>query len=178
MKKDDCFHLGYLAKSHGIKGEFKAVFDVDDPSAYTKLDAVFVEVNKKLVLFAIKSLRKDKEKGFVIGLEGVNTRNDSDALAKKQLYLPLEILPPLTGKKFYFHEIQGFQIVDTVHGKIGKVKRVIEYPGNPVIESTFGKPNILLPINDELIQEVDRDKKELRVTTPEGLIDLFSEENE
>ena len=38
MKKADCYHLGYVAKLHGFKGEVSFFLDVTDPNEYTKLD--------------------------------------------------------------------------------------------------------------------------------------------
>ena len=43
----------------------------------------------------------------------------------------------------------------------------------PVFQVMKGKKEILIPILDQVIQNVDRDKKTLTITAPEGLIDMY-----
>ena len=48
MTKDDCFYIGRVAKTHGIKGEVTIKLDVDDPSAYLDMKYFLLEINKVL----------------------------------------------------------------------------------------------------------------------------------
>ena len=91
----------------------------------------------------------------------------------KSVYLPMEMLPKLSGKQFYFHEIVGFMVVDTEKGELGPISEVLEYPTQAILQVMKGKKEILIPILDQVIQNVDRDKKILTITAPEGLIDMY-----
>jgi 16S rRNA processing protein RimM len=51
MDKQKCFELGYITKSFGLQGQVTAIFDVDQPELYKKLESVFVEVNSALIPF-------------------------------------------------------------------------------------------------------------------------------
>ena len=44
MNKIDCYQLGYIAKLHGFKGEVSFFLDVTDPSEYTSLNKVFIDI--------------------------------------------------------------------------------------------------------------------------------------
>ena len=63
MEKADCFHLGYVAKLHGFKGEVSLFLDVTNPEDYETLDAVFIEINGQLTPFFVTAF-KLKNKGF------------------------------------------------------------------------------------------------------------------
>jgi hypothetical protein len=78
-----------------------------------------------------------------------------------------------SGKQFYYHEIVGFTVVDTEKGELGAVSEVLEYPTQAILQIMHGKKEILIPILDHVIQNVDRDKKILTITAPEGLIDMY-----
>jgi 16S rRNA processing protein RimM len=39
----------------------------------------------------------------------MNTEEDADAIMGNDIYLPLKMLPKLTGNKFYFHEVIGLK---------------------------------------------------------------------
>lgn len=173
MQQSDCFQLGYIAKLHGFKGEVSLFLDVTNPSDYAKLDALFIEINGYLTPFFIQSIQL-RNKGFAsVKLEGVDSENDAKLLLRKKCYLPLSILPQLDEAHFYDHEVIGFTVVDSVKGPIGELQQVIDLPVNPLLQIQNGDKEILVPFIKGLVQRVDRKKKELHITAPEGLIDMY-----
>ncbi|MEM7379639.1 MAG: PRC-barrel domain-containing protein, partial [Bacteroidota bacterium] len=90
-----------------------------------------------------------------------------------ELYLPLQLLPKLTGNKFYYHEVIGFTLQDSVHGDIGVIKSVNDSASQALFEVEKDNKQLLIPINDDIITSVDRESKTIFVTTPEGLVDLY-----
>jgi 16S rRNA processing protein RimM len=87
--------------------------------------------------------------------------------------LPLSDLPDLEGTEFYFHEIEGYQVIDEEHGLLGTVLHVLDLPNNPLIAIEANGIEILLPKKEEFILKLDRAKKEMLVRSPEGLIDMY-----
>ena len=172
MKKEDCFYLGRVAKTHGLKGEVTVKLDADDPSAYAKMQHFFLEINKVLTPYFVEHIKLNGDKLFV-KVKDIDTIEIAQNLVGKSVYLPLELLPKLSGKQFYFHEIVGFTVVDTIKGELGPVSQVLEYPTQAILQVMKGEKEILIPILDQVIQTVDRDKKILTVTAPEGLIDMY-----
>ena len=83
------------------------------------------------------------------------------------------MLPKLEGNRFYFHEVRGFKVVDSVYGDIGVLQEVIEYPAQPLFQVMKNGTEILIPVIDEVIDRVDRELKTLYITAPNGLIDLY-----
>lgn len=177
MNIEETFYLGYTSKLHGKNGELVIKLDVDRPEAYRKLESVFVRIHKsdnQLVPFFITKTSLQNNQTLVIKIEGVDSAEQASELVAKEVYLPLTMLPPLTGDKFYFHEVIGFDVEDEIHGRIGKIKQVLEYPHQAVMEvvSDEGK-EILIPIHDNFILEVNREIKLIKTNTPEGLIDVY-----
>ncbi|MCO5261173.1 MAG: ribosome maturation factor RimM [Crocinitomicaceae bacterium] len=173
MNKADCFHLGYIAKLHGFKGEVSLFLDVTNPEDYRTLDALFIELNGQLTPFFITSI-KLKNKGFAsIKLEGIDSEDDARILLRKNVYLPASILPELGDKNFYDHEIVNFQVEDSNHGNIGKVIQVIDLAANPLIQIDKDGKELLLPLQEGVIQKVDRKNNKLFVTAPPGLVELY-----
>jgi 16S rRNA processing protein RimM len=103
----------------------------------------------------------------------VNTAEDAAVYTGREMYLPLDSLPPLKGKKFYYHEVKGFTVIDTVHGRIGTLVKVMDLPRQSLLQIAFNDKEILVPLVDEVIVKVDRKKKELHIHAPEGLIDIY-----
>lgn len=172
MKKEDCFYLGRVAKTHGLKGEVTLKVEADDPSAYLEMKHFFLEINKVLTPFFVEKIAMSGDK-FFIAIQDMKTIEAAQNLVGKSVYLPLEMLPKLSGKQFYYHEIVGFTVVDTEKGELGPISQVLEYPTQAILQVMKGKKEILIPILDQVIQKVDRDKKVLTITAPEGLIDMY-----
>lgn len=171
MNIDDCFYLGRVTKPWGVKGQVMLFLDVDTPEDYAGLDSAFVEVKGQLVpyFFHVDSLNGNKA---VVTFEEI-TADQATALCGHSLYLPLDLLPKLEGNKFYFHEVKGFRVVDSLHGDIGTLEQVIEYPAQPLFQIIKNGTEILVPVIDPVIDRVDRKEKTLYITAPNGLIDLY-----
>lgn len=173
MNKEDCFFLGHIARIHGFKGEVSIKLDVDDPNSYKKLESVFIEINDKLVPFFIDKI-DIRDKGFaIVKLNGVDTEEKAQNLLHSPLYLPLNFLPPLKGNKFYYHEVEGFKVIDKVKGDVGVLRQVLDYPHQAILQVIFNEKEILIPITDEIINRVDRLNKVIEITAPEGLIEFY-----
>jgi 16S rRNA processing protein RimM len=178
MKKEDCFYFGYIVKAIGYEGFFAVKAETDNLIRYSNLSSIFIDLNGTLTPFFISSAQvKDKE---IIWLkaEGFNNTDDIQNLIRKEVYLPLNILPELKGNKFYYHEIVGFSVNDEVFGEIGVIKDVIELPHQTILQIMKGYTEILVPLNDEILKEVNRENKSLKINAPEGLIEIYLNKNE
>ncbi len=173
MNKADCFHLGYIAKLHGFKGEVSLFLDVTNPVDYRTLDAMFIEINGALTPFFVESIVL-KNKGFAaVKLEGVNSEVDAKKILRNQVYLPAQVLPELKGTQFYDHEVVGFEVTDVNFGKIGIVQDIIDLSVNPLMQIQAGEKEVLIPLVKNLVKEIDRKQKKMLINAPEGLIELY-----
>lgn len=170
----DFYYLGKITTPNGYRGKLNAYLDTDEPDAYAGLKMVYVNQNGNLVPYFIESIVIKNNKA-VFSLDSIETIGEADLLLQKDLYLPLSELPALSGKKFYFHEVEGFTIDDKTHGKIGQIKTVLEYPNQSVFQVFKNNKEILIPINDRVIRKVDRENKTINIEAPEGLIELYLE---
>lgn len=178
MTKDDCFYFGYVVKPIGYEGLFAVKAETDDMQRYHNLKSIFVDFNGTLTPFFIETAQiKDKE---IIWLkaDGFNTADDIQALIKKEIYLPLNLLPELKGNQFYYHEIVGFKVIDETHGEIGIIKDVIELPHQTILQIMKDYTEILVPLNKDILKEVSRENKSLKINAPEGLIDIYLKKND
>ena len=173
MRKEDCFYLGKIVRKHSFRGEIVAKLDSDNPEIYTELESVFVELGKNLVPFFIEDIRLQKENQLRIKFEDVDDDKDANMLLKCALYLPQEILPELSGKQFYYHEVIGFPVYDIDHGYLGELVGINEATAQPLFEIKSEDQEILIPMLDEFIVEIDRKENKLILKAPEGLIEFY-----
>ena len=173
MQKEDCFYLGKVVKKYSFKGELLVKLDTDDPSIYTRMESVFIDKNKSLIPFFIERSSLHKSTLLRVKFEDIDSEEDADKLLKSELYLPLEFLPQLTGNKFYYHEIFGFEAEDLSFGLIGIIKGVNDSTNQAILEIDRNGSEILIPLIDDFIKSVDRAQKKIILEVPEGLIDIY-----
>lgn len=171
MNKDSCFQLGFITKTHGLDGHVHLVIDSDYPEDYENLESVFIDINESLVPFFITSCELKANKAR-LKFDNVGSLDEASDLKGKAVFLPLDELPELGPDQFYYHEIIGF---DVIHEEkvLAKIKKVYEYPHQDVLAFDVEDKEILLPVKDEFILEVNKVDKYLKVIFPDGLFELY-----
>lgn len=173
MQKEECFYLGKIVKKYSFKGELLVKLDTDEPEEFLKTESVFVEQHKNLIPFFITKSSLHKSTLLRVKFEEVTNEAEAEALVGTELYLPLSSLPKLTGTKFYYHEIIGFAVHDATFGPVGTITGVNDTTSQALFEIDHKGTQILVPINDAFIKEVDRAEKTIFLDVPEGLIELY-----
>jgi len=173
MKKEACFYLGTIIGKYSFKGELLVKTDTDNIESYSNLTSFFIEINNRLVPYFVEKCLIHKSSLLRFKLEDVSNEEIANSLIKKKIYLPLELLPPLEGNKFYYHEVIGFKLIDQKEGEIGTIIKINDQTAQPLFEVNVGSNVVLVPLHDDLLINVNRKKHTILVNLPEGLTDLF-----
>lgn len=173
MHKKDCFYLGKIVGKHSFKGELLIKLDTDDPENYTKMESVFVEMNKSLIPFFIKKSNLQKSQLLRVRFEDVDDEETAEALLRCAVYLPMEQLPALDDDQFYYHEIIGFRTEDKDKNFIGTIKGVNDRGPQALFEIDRNGKEVLVPVIDEFIHKLDKPQRTLVFDLPEGFLEMF-----
>jgi 16S rRNA processing protein RimM len=174
MRKEDCFFLGTVVAKYSFKGEVLIKLDTDDPETYLSLQFFLLEDESHLIPYFTTKVQLHKSQLLRVFVEGVKSEKQADLMIGKSVYLPLDQLPKLADDQFYFHEIIGFKVIDSVQGPIGTITGVNDASSQVLLEVEHNDRQILIPLVDELIQQLDKQQKQLYLSIPEGLLDLNS----
>lgn len=173
MRKEDCFYLGKIAKKFSFKGEVLIYLDTDEPELYENLESMFVECGEHLIPFFIENSSLHKNDFLRVRFEDVKTEEEADEIVGNAIYLPLKMLPKLTGNKFYFHEVIGFKVEDKRLGIVGEIQSINDTSAQPLFEVLNGDTEILIPMIDHFLVKIDRENKKVLMDLPEGLIEMY-----
>lgn len=175
MKKQEAYQIGYILKTHGLKGGVSASFDMDNPLDYILSNALFLDTKGGLVPYFIEDVNVNQGKGF-IKFEDVDSVESAKQLIGLDVYIPLADLPKLEEGEFYYHEIIDFKIMDKEIGAIGKVEEVIDLKSHAVMRTTYQGKEVLIPMHEEVLLKAEMDKEELHVQLPDGLLEVYLSE--
>lgn len=173
MRKEDCFYLGKIVTKYSFKGEVVIKLDTDEPELYTEMESVYVDLGNNLVPFFIEKSSLHKGNQLRVQFEDVYSEEEADSILKSGIYLPIDLLPKLSGDKFYFHEVIGFTVVDVNFGEVGTIVHINDKAAQPLFEIDRDGKEIFIPMIDDFIKKVDRENDIIEVETPGGLIELY-----
>ncbi|MBF9142040.1 ribosome maturation factor RimM [Hymenobacter properus] len=176
MTLDETYQLGYILKTHGLRGHVAAHFDVDDVADYLKLKKVYLALPAaptKLVEHKVEKVQSQSGNRVLLKLHGIDRIEEAEPLRGSQLYLPLAELPELEDDQFYFHDVIGFTVVDENLGELGTVENFYELPQQDMLAMRYQGQEVLIPVVDELVSHADHEKKQVHVKLPEGLLDVY-----
>jgi 16S rRNA processing protein RimM len=91
----------------------------------------------------------------IIRLEGIDNRQQAEALIGRYLEVEAE---PLPAGSYYWHEIVGLRVADEEQRQLGTVVEVFRAGENEVYRvETDGEPDLLLPALRDVILNIDLD---------------------
>ena len=172
MNVESCFQLGHIIKPHGLQGDLHIFLDTDQPEAYETMESVFVEIRQKLVPFFIDHLQIRENKA-IVKFEHINSLEEAEKLKGNLLYLPLELLPPLSSDQFYYHDVIRYMVIDDSGREIGQIMNIFEVNGNDLFAVDHKGTEILIPVQEDFILRVDHEKNQIHMQLPDGLLDVY-----
>src|SRR4051812_11545555 len=110
--------VGRIARAHGIRGQVIVNPETDFLEARFRPGAeLFIQRGATAAVEKLTVVTARFQNGRpVIGLAGIETMNDAEALAGRELRVPVEWLSPLPEGTFYRHDLVGCR-VETGDGK-------------------------------------------------------------
>ena len=180
MTREECVLLGYISRAHGLKGEMKFTFDVQDLSDYLEVKSIFIG-KKDVPLENVKLMRLNPGSGnlAIIKIKGINSRNEAEELRGSEVWFPIARLAKLKEGQVFYYEIIGFQVVDKSHGPVGKIRDIYETGAEDLlIVDTPDGTEVMIPFRKPVYTGTDRETETVNVDMPEGLLELYVGENE
>ncbi len=179
MLKNESYQVGTIVKTHNLKGEVMMSFDVDNPAEYSQIDTFFLDIKGKLVPHFVQKMQMVANQNAIIKFEDINTIEFAKKIVRAEVYLPLEILPEeeLEEGEFYLHQILDYQVIDVEKGTLGKITNIYEGDLQDLFGMTYQEKEVLIPVVDAFIVEILHNEKIIKMNLPNGLIELYLEEN-
>ena len=167
MDIESCYQIGYVIKRHGLKGDIKIHLDEPLPK---KLESIFVEIDNRLIPFFIEHISILKDQA-IVKFEDISSADQADKLTKSRIFLPLALRKKTSPGTLEYKDLVGFSVYfDT--DKLGTVSSINDHALNPLLVIPGRDKEILIPISDYFVKEIDEKKKVIHVELPDGFLDI------
>ena len=150
---------GEIVTTHGVRGEVKVLCWLDDPEMLCDFDRCVIDGKD----YVMDQVRVQKTCNLV-KLHGVDTMEAAQAMRGKVIKLYRE---DIDEEVIFAAELIGMQVyADGVC--IGKIKEVLDYPGNSVYV-VRGEHEYMIPAVKQFILSTDVEGNEMQVRLIEGM---------
>ncbi len=158
--------IAQVLKSNGRDGELLVSFIGIDPEDIDLEEPVFIEFDGLPVPFYFESFTQRGSSRALVRLTGVRSLRDAEELAGAAIYVEDDLYEDEE------EDLTGWTVLQADGTPAGTVSAHEDIPGNPCIWVETGHGEVLIPLHEELVLEVDEEKQTLRMEIPEGLLSL------
>jgi 16S rRNA processing protein RimM len=166
------FLIGKALKSHGTSGQLRLMIEDQFKGYIREGSFLFFELNGSKVPYRVVS--KEDGAHFVVTLEDVPNKKESDVLSGLDLWIPLDAVKPRHQRspRNIKDKWDDYSILDQESSSVYNIIRVEEYPQQLMAVIRIDNREILIPLSDQLISSIDKGSKTITMHIPEGLMDL------
>jgi 16S rRNA processing protein RimM len=169
---DKLYTIGKIVNTHGIRGELKIVPETDFPERFDPgSELIIVDVQQKQTPVKVQSSRLHKNM-YIVKLEKHDGINDVEKYKGSLLKIEAKYQKPLEEGEYYYHEIIGCKVIADDGQELGLISEILTPGANDVWVVALPKnKQLLLPVIDEVVLDVDVQAKTVRIHLMEGLLE-------
>ncbi len=167
-------NVGKIVNTHGIKGELRIIAITDfEEERFLPGNHLYLFKNDELAPIKLTISNHRKHKQFdLLQFEGYDNVNDVESFKGSMLKVKKEDLSPLDEGEYYYYEIIGCDMYTEDGDYFGQVKEILSPGANDVwVVKRQGKKDVLIPYIDDVVKDVNIEKKEIKIHLMEGLLD-------
>ncbi len=164
--------IGKIVATFGVKGELVLTHKLGKKTALEGLNAIFIE-NKKdeLLPYFLESARAKNEEEIYIKIEGFDVKEKAAQLLQKTVWLRDEDFHKYADTTAPIAFL-GYHIIDR-ENDLGEVLEVIEQPHQIICRIDINGKEVLIPLHQDTLLEIDQHEKKIFVELPDGLLDVY-----
>ena len=160
--------IGKIINTHGLRGDVKVTPWTDAPEDFEDIPVVYIRTktgDEKLTVSHIKYQKNN----LIVKFKEINDINDAEKYKGLTIYADRDDLWELEEGVYYIADLIGLDVYDE-SGKIGVIADVFNTGANDIYDvKREGKKNLLLPVIDDVVLDIDIEGKKITVKVPEGL---------
>lgn len=178
MSTEGYTRVGRILRAFGVKGEVKIDLEIDFPDVpadneegFTPVEAFFIQTTEGTLPYFVTYIRAWNASTPILKLEEVNTKEMAQTLQGMPLLLPndeVDVAEDLT-----YTRLVGYTLRDARLGLLGEIDAIFDLPQQEVARIDYAGNEVLIPLHEDFLLEIDDVHKMVYVDLPDGLLDVY-----
>lgn len=167
----DRLEVGKIVNTHGLKGEVKIITWTDTPDVFEDIEYVYAKKKHEQVKLTVKNVKYQKN-NIIVKFAEINSIEEAETFKNNVLSCEREMLGELPEGVYYIADLIGCTVFEG-DNELGKISDVFNTGANDIYAvSRPQKKDLLIPVTDETVLNVDIENKRINVKLIEGLDEL------
>jgi 16S rRNA processing protein RimM len=174
-QKNDLVLVGEFGRAHGLKGEVRLKSHTGEPDAIADYKPLIASNGRTYSLKTVRQAPGGAPDLLIAVVDGVTTREASEALNRVQLYVERNKLPPPDEEdEFLLADLIGLSVQNEAGDTIGTIVGVPNYGGGDLLEIAPAQkgPTALLPFTKAFVPVVDIAGKRVVAALPDDFFEV------
>lgn len=169
---ENYLRVGVISSTHGVKGEVKVYPTTDDPMRFKELKQVLLDTGKDLKPLEIEGVKFFKQM-VILKFKGIDDINDIEKYRNRDLLVTRENAVKLEEGEYFIADLIDCEVFTDTGDRLGLLTEVLTSAANDVyiVKTDKGK-DVLLPVIDECILDIDVENKKVTAHIMNGLLDI------
>ena len=160
--------VGKIINTHGLRGDVKVTAWTDTPEDFEDIPKVYIKRKTGDEILTVSKIKYQKN-NLIIKFKEINDINEAEKYKGITIYADRDDLWELEDGVYYIADLIGLEVYDE-NGKIGVIADVFNTGANDIYDvKREGKKNLLLPVIDDVVKDIDLENKRITVHVMEGL---------
>ncbi|MBK7085157.1 MAG: 16S rRNA processing protein RimM [Flavobacteriales bacterium] len=172
MDRDSLHRLGKLGKPWGHLGDLTLQLQGIEADELNGTGSLFVDIEGQMVPFFYTAIQEKGRTGTLIKFEEIDDPQAASVLVGREIFAPPGHYADASDESWDPDEMIGVVVKDEEHGELGEVIGIEGTDDNPIMVVLHGEHEVLIPLVDEMVLDMDLEQRTMTIRTPEGLIDL------
>jgi 16S rRNA processing protein RimM len=165
--------VGKIVATHGLQGAIVMTHIVGDARWLKKGQPLMIEMLKdSLIPYFVIEIKSAGSSEIVVLLEDIQQMEMAKKLVGKAVYIAEDVLIGYDKKSPLLW--LGFSITDVNTGIIGVIDDVMQTSNQWLGRVMYNDTEVLIPLIDQFIKQVDLRKKRLIMELPQGLLEVYT----
>lgn len=169
---ENYIHIGKIVATFGVKGELIVQHALNKKTTLKNIEAVFIEAVKGSYLPFFLQLSKAKnDQEILIQVESVNSKEQAHRFLHKNVWLLETDFRKIVGN-YAAINLLGYLVFNGAQS-LSVVEEVIEQTHQVLLKITLQNKEVLLPMHSETLVSIDKKKKQVHLSLPDGLLEIY-----
>lgn len=164
--------VGKISGVSGLQGAVVLRQIIDNTNWLKKGDVLFIELKRdSFIPFFVETAKSTNKEEYLLTLDDVNSADEAKPLVNKTVYVKEEVLETadVDSPLMYI----GYNLVDKTRGGIGEIQDILQVGVQWIAQLTVDEKEVLIPLAEEIIIDVNKRNKFIRMDLPDGLLDVY-----
>ena len=164
--------MGTIIKTHGREGDYIIALNNIRSEDLPEIESVFLEISGLLVPFFISHITNVGEFSLLIKFDDIDSKAKAKEFIGCNIYIPADKVNFPDDLNSDSRHFIGYEITDNKHGYIGKITDILDIRDNPLFKVRAENNEYMIPVNKNIIKEINHNKKVIITDIPDGLLNI------